>query len=143
MLLAYGKVYWLRLPLHLRRGLLRLYIAVSAPWIVFFGYRFLDDLQRPYQRHISEAFWKLLIEPVGAPILLLVIMWVLAGFRKSEQTASETMRGVNIEEPASQPKPKSTKVPSTDTGNAKLPRDHSDAGKMLGRIFLNPTFGTK
>ena len=131
-----GEVYWLRLPVHLRRGLLRLYIAVGAPWIVFFGYRLLDSLQHPYQHHTSEAFWSLLIVPVGGPILLLVIMWVLAGFRKSEQTASDATHGAKIDPRASQPQP--TREPPTDTRNAKSPHDYTDAGKGLGRIFFEP-----
>lgn len=87
-----GEAYWLRLPLHLRRGLLRLYIAVSVPWIAFFGYRFLAALQDRYQHHAFGAFWSLLIVPVGGPILSRVIMWVLDGFRKSEPTASEAVK---------------------------------------------------
>lgn len=30
-------------------------------------------------------FWFLLIVPIGGPILLLVIVWIIAGFRKSER----------------------------------------------------------
>jgi hypothetical protein len=76
----YGEGHWHGLPLHLRRGLLRLYIAVSAPWVAFFGYQFLDALQDGYRHHTAEAFWSLLIVPLGGPIVLLVLMWVLAGF---------------------------------------------------------------
>jgi hypothetical protein len=123
----------LRLPLHLRRGLLRIYIAVTVPWIAFFGYRFIDALQHPYQHHASEAFWSLLMVPVGGPISLLVIMWVLAGFRKSEQTASEAKTSARIDARLSQPKGS-----STDTRNAKSPHDYTEAGKALGRIFLEP-----
>jgi hypothetical protein len=134
---VYGKVYWLRLPLHLRRGLLRLYIAASVPWIAFFGYRFLDALQRPlYQRHTAgEAFWSLLIVPVGGPIALLVLMWVLAGFRKSEQTANEPAPGAKVNARSAQSQPKQS---PTDTRNAKGPHDYTEVGKALGRIFFEP-----
>jgi hypothetical protein len=77
---------WSRLPEHLRRGLLRLYVVVTVPWVAWFGYQLLDHLQRPYysrSRHAAETFWSLLLVPIGGPILLLVIVWVVAGFRKS------------------------------------------------------------
>ena len=32
---------WLSLPQHLRRGLLRLYFAVSVPWVAWFGFKIL------------------------------------------------------------------------------------------------------
>jgi hypothetical protein len=76
--------HWSRLPEHLRRGLLRLYVVVSVPWVAWFGYQYLD--QAPYysrSRHAADALWWLLVVPVGGPILLLVIVWVVAGFRKS------------------------------------------------------------
>ncbi|SRR6266404_4354667 len=124
-----------KLPLHLRRGLLRIYIAVTVPWIAFFGYRFLDALQHPYQHHASGAFWSLLMVPVGGPISLLVIMWVLAGFRKSERTESEAKTGAKIAARSSQPRPGGS---STDTQNAKPSQDYAGAGKGLGRIFFEP-----
>jgi hypothetical protein len=77
--------HWSRLPEHLRRGLLRLYVVVSVPWVAWFGYQLLDHLQRPYysrSRHAADAFWSLLVVPIGGPILLLVIVWVVAGFRR-------------------------------------------------------------
>src|SRR6266700_7132525 len=123
------------LPLHLRRGLLRIYIAVSLPWVAFFGYQFLDALQRPYQHHAAGAYWSLLIVPVGGPISLLVIMWVLAGFRKSEQIASEAKTSAGIDTRSSQPHPKG---PTTDTRNAKSTADYTGAGKGLGKIFFEP-----
>jgi hypothetical protein len=122
------------LPFHLRRGLLRIYIAVSVPWVAFFGYKFLDALQRPYQHHAAGAFWSLLIVPVGGPISLLVIMWVLAGFRKS-QTASEATTSAGIDTRSSQPNPKG---PTTDTRNTKSTADYAGAGKGLGKIFFEP-----
>jgi len=123
-----------KFPLHLRRGLLRIYIAVTVPWIAFFGYRFLDALQHPYLHHASGAFWSLLMVPVGGPILLLVIMWVLTGFRKSEQTASDAKTSARGDARSPQPNPKG---PSIDARNAKSP-DDTGAGKALGRIFFEP-----
>ena len=80
-------------PNPIRRGLLRIYIAVCVPWIAYFGYRFLDALNTYHERRAFEAFWSLLLVPVGGPISLLVILWVLAGFRKSDQTVSEAKTG--------------------------------------------------
>ena len=83
---------WLKLPAHLRRGFLRLYVAVSVPWVAWFGYQILDALQRgtygPGGHSVSGAFWSLLIVPVGGPILFWAIVWVLAGFRKLEANRS-------------------------------------------------------
>jgi hypothetical protein len=103
------------IPLHIRRGLLRVYIAACVPWIAFFGYRFLDALQRDYYRPYTQhqafgAFWSLLVVPVGGPISLLVILWVLAGFRKSGQTASEADQqvcGMNCPSPGRPPEVRS------------------------------------
>jgi hypothetical protein len=122
-----------KLPLHLRRGLLRIYIAVSVPWIAFFGYRFLDALQHPYQHHASSAFWSLLSVPVGGPISLLVVMWVLAGFRKSEQAASVAKQGTRAR--PSQFHPNGS---PTDPPNEKSPLDYTRVGKGLGGIFFEP-----
>jgi len=78
--------------------------------------------------------------PVGGPISLLVIMWVLAGFRRSEQTASEAKTSARIDARASQPQPlpKPTREPTTDTRNANSPHDYTDAGKTVGTIFFEP-----
>jgi hypothetical protein len=73
-------------PPHVRRGLLRLYLAVATPWVAWFGYQILDSLNRhPYRpwRYVSGFFWALLIVPIGGPVLFLVAIWVLAGFRKA------------------------------------------------------------
>jgi hypothetical protein len=132
------------IPSHIRRGLLRVYIAVCVPWIVFFGFRFIDALDHPYQHRSFEAFWSLLIVPVGGPISLLLILWVLAGFRKSEQTASErrseqtaseVKTGAKNDARPSQLPPKGS---STDAPKAKSPPDYTEAGKVLGRVFFEP-----
>ena len=79
---------WLRLPENIRRGLLRLYFATAVPWVAWFGYQILDALdQHPYNawRYVSGHFWRLLIVPLGGPISLWIVLWVLDGFRKSGQ----------------------------------------------------------
>ena len=82
----FGEPHWMRLPEHLRKGLWRLYIAVTVPWVAWFAYQILEGFRRPYylqSRYVMPAFWSLLIVPIGAPILFLVIAWVVAGFQKS------------------------------------------------------------
>jgi hypothetical protein len=86
------------------------------------------------EREIAHAFWLMLIVPIGGPISLLVILWVLAGFRKSDQTASEAKTGAKKDSRPSQPHPKGSS--STDTRNAKSLPDNIEVGKALGRIFF-------
>jgi hypothetical protein len=84
--------YWHGLPVHLRRGMTRLYLVVSVPWVAWYGYQLIDATQHDYyisRRVIPHAFWLLVSVPIGGPILLVVIVWVLNGFRASPNT-SET-----------------------------------------------------
>ena len=93
-----------RLPEHLRRGLLRLYVVVSVPWVIGFGIPFLEHLQHSYyssSRYAADAFWLLLL-PVGGPILFLIIAWVVAGFRKSPLENAKAQR-ISTEQVAPQP----------------------------------------
>lgn len=75
------------LPSHVRRGLLRLYLAIGVPWAAWFGYQIIYAFQHHSYgyvwRYASSAFWSLLIVPIGAPILFFVIVWIISGFRKS------------------------------------------------------------
>src|SRR5258708_1533684 len=68
-------------PRHIRRGLIRLYIAISVPWIAWFGYQaydFWDEDEELFER----AILALPVIPVGAPILYFIALWIAAGFRK-------------------------------------------------------------
>jgi hypothetical protein len=81
------RVLWYRLdiptlPRHVQRGLLRLYLVITVPWVAWFGYYILVALNR--YRSVSGAVWSLLIVPIGGPLLYLVACWVIAGFRKPE-----------------------------------------------------------
>jgi hypothetical protein len=70
----------------------RLYLVVCVPWVAWHGYQLLDATQHSgysARRAISHAFWLLLIVPIGGPILLVLMVWVLNGFRASPDT-SET-----------------------------------------------------
>jgi hypothetical protein len=93
---------WLNLPAHIRKGLLRLYIAVSALWIVYFGYLIVvvldghryglattaEVLNRAIVtivwHYVSGLFWALLFVPVGGPILFFIAIWIFEGFRKPQ-----------------------------------------------------------
>jgi hypothetical protein len=60
---------WRTLPAHTRKGLLRLYIATSALWTVYFGYQVVLalDIQRyGVWRYVSGPLWTMLIAPIGA-----------------------------------------------------------------------------
>jgi hypothetical protein len=85
---------------HVRRGLLRLYLAIAVPWVAWFGYQIFNAFQHhPYGsvwRYASDAFWSLLIVPIGGPILFFMIIWIVAGFRKFNEATSQS-------EPPSQP----------------------------------------
>lgn len=77
-------------PHHVRRGLARIYVAVSLPWVAWFGYQILGVVTVRYYwywRDISHAFWWLLIVPIGGPILFAVIVWVISGFREPTSKA--------------------------------------------------------
>jgi hypothetical protein len=71
----YAEVHWLRLPQHLRRGLLRLYFSVSVPWVAWFGFKIL--IAAPRSGHLSNAFWSMLIVPIGAPISMILMLHLL------------------------------------------------------------------
>lgn len=96
----FSSPYWTKLPEHLRTGFLRLYIAVSVPWLMWFGYRAYDSTQRRlyYWPDVAAAGWWVLIWPVGAPILVLVVLWVTAGF---QGPARESNKDSTAPEPAS------------------------------------------
>ena len=96
---------WLGLPVHLRRGLQRLYLVISVPWVAWFGYRLLDAGSLHYWRwpYISRDLWLLLIVPVGGPILLIVIIWVIEGFQKSGWQVEKPQHTPNADEVPSEP----------------------------------------
>jgi hypothetical protein len=65
---------WLNRPAHIRKGLVRLYVAVSALWIVWFGYQILGVVNS----HPYAPVWRL----IGGPILFFIAVWIFEGFRK-------------------------------------------------------------
>src|SRR5262245_49754425 len=83
----YGEIFP-RVPRHVRRGLIRLYLVVAIPWIAWFGYM----TYRHFPDASSErAILALPVVPVGAPILYFLVLWIAAGFRKRvEDQADKT-----------------------------------------------------
>jgi hypothetical protein len=73
----FGQPLWLRLPEHLRRGLTGLYLVVAVPWVAWYGYKVSDALRQDgYEpsSEVSDAFWSLLIVPIGGPILAFAVV---------------------------------------------------------------------
>jgi hypothetical protein len=62
-----------------RKGLLRLCIAVGIAWIGWLGYKFWGVLADD-SGWLSNIVWLILTVSIGSPIL---IAWVVAGFQKS------------------------------------------------------------
>ena len=66
-------------PPHVRKGLLRLYVAIAVPWVAWVGYKIHDARQFDQDERLVLA---LLLIPVGGPLLYSVVLWVTAGFHK-------------------------------------------------------------
>jgi hypothetical protein len=99
------------------RGFLRLYLVVAAFWLIGFGYTAYDANRRiSHDRSFSAAYpgvntreimeeldeqlprrtfalYALPLFPVGAPILYLIAMWILAGFRPRKKAQSDEPTG--------------------------------------------------
>jgi hypothetical protein len=88
--------FWLTMPTHVRRGLLRLYVALSVPWIAWFGYQIASH--GPQWRYLSNTLWTMIAVPVGGPVLLIVILWIREGFHK--QSPALVKRGKFVAGPS-------------------------------------------
>ncbi len=80
--------HWPELPSNLRKGLFRLYIALSLPWVVWFGYQVAYYANQPSywastRQNLPRSILLLLFVPVGLPILLKIVLWVVQGFARS------------------------------------------------------------
>jgi hypothetical protein len=96
--------WWHRLgiptvPRNVQRGLLRLYLVISVPWVAWFGYHILGALDR--HRPVSGAVWSLLIVPIGSPLLYLAAVWVIAGFRMAPEVRPKADEAPPRSEPPS------------------------------------------
>lgn len=105
---------WRELPNHTRRGLLRLYLVLTGPWLVWHCIAIYSTIYgHSYWRwrDISNSCWSLLIVPVGGPLLVQAFLWVRSGFdHKSEKRKSHDV---------------------TPNGLFK-------SGKVLAEIFMKP-----
>jgi hypothetical protein len=130
----FGEARWMGLPEHLRIGLLRLYLSVTLPWVAWFSYRIFDELRRhrysPWL-YISGAVWSLLAVPFGGPILLFVVLWVVAGFRKAAPNGNDALSSKAKEAP-----PQSATDPKSNAPT-KSP-DHRGTGKALAKLLMDP-----
>jgi hypothetical protein len=83
-------------PLHIRKGLLRLYGGISALWVLWLGSQIVIVLSEhpygPVWRYISRLFWTLMFVPIGGPILFFIALWIFEGFRKNPQTKVHNLR---------------------------------------------------
>jgi hypothetical protein len=85
--------WWFELRENVRTGLLRLYLVATVPWVAWYGYQIYEFINGHYYWHwhdISHSFWSLLIIPIGSPVSLALLLWVVEGFRKS--VASEKLK---------------------------------------------------
>ena len=133
----FWKWFGAALPEHLRRGLLRVYIVITAPWVAWYGYQIYDFIQRHrywHWRDISHAFWSLLIAPVGGPILLLAIVWVLAGFRRSTSNPNE--RPAQELNTPSRERPVSPEIERN--ASTKSPPNFFEIGRTMAIALMNP-----
>jgi uncharacterized membrane protein YhaH (DUF805 family) len=53
-----------------------------VPWVAWFGFQIL--INGPRSENLSNAFWSMLIVPIGGPVLFFLIAWVVAGFQQSK-----------------------------------------------------------
>jgi hypothetical protein len=124
---------WLSLSEHVRRGLTRLYLVVSVPWVAWFGHLLFDALQQDDQDLASDAFWFLLIVPIGVPIVGFAVLWVIAGFRKREP-ASTSKDDNNPPNPWGRP----AKEPAGPSLLEKAIRDFEGFKKYIHEFKVEP-----
>jgi hypothetical protein len=81
----FGVTQWLSVPAHIRRGLQRVYLVLAVPWVAWYGYQIASYAGRAHYsssaaEHLTSSIWLLLLVPLGGPILLRVIIWIVQGF---------------------------------------------------------------
>lgn len=77
--------HWARLPGNVRRGIARTYFAITVPWVLWFGYRTVDDANH-WSRHVRVAGDLLVLcsLPLGMIALIAVVVWIVEGFNVQE-----------------------------------------------------------
>lgn len=87
---------WARLPANVRRGIARTYIAITVPWVLWFGYRAIDDANHWSRRARVEGDLLLMFSlPLGLVALVAIVVWIAEGFhvqtpQRSTSAASVT-----------------------------------------------------
>jgi chromate transport protein ChrA len=136
----FGEARWLGLPEHLRRGLLRLYLAITWPWVVWFSYRISEELQRhqynPAWRYISGSVWSLLALPIGGPILLFAIFWIIAGFQRVPPDNDDAPPSSKTDSRSGAPDKSSEKRSSSSAATRSA--DHREIGRALAKLLMDP-----
>jgi hypothetical protein len=102
----FGATNWSRMPTNLRRGVLRLYLAVTIPWILWFAYRISDDAAHSSRRRYLEGdIVALLTMPLGVVVLYMIGGWIVDGFRRpspgnAKSVNSESPQGTRTDQPS-------------------------------------------
>jgi hypothetical protein len=127
------RVLWRRLgiptvPHNVQRGLLRLYLVISVPWVAWFGFHILGALDR--HRPVSGAVWSLLIVPIGGPLLYLAAVWVIAGFRMVPEVRPKVDEAPPRSEPPSH-RPPADYYPAIARAVSGLANDTPEARQTL------------
>ena len=75
----------------MRRGLLRMYIGISVPWILWWLYRANFDASN-YRYRVDRDYFALFALPVSIPLLFLTISWIAEGFGLTHNSPSSDAR---------------------------------------------------
>ncbi|UGY27322.1 hypothetical protein HU675_0011485 [Bradyrhizobium septentrionale] len=92
---------WRSLSPGLRSGLTRIHIVMCIPWVGWFGYQIADGMSRhdPW-RHIARPLWLIAAVPLGLPLMLMVVLWIVAGFR-GDRTLGAIAKAHDLRSPPS------------------------------------------
>ncbi|MFB9262840.1 hypothetical protein ACFFWD_06580 [Bradyrhizobium erythrophlei] len=76
---------WRALPVNIRKGLTRAYLTIAVPWIAWFGYQIALYADRASystnaRQHLAFSIVLFLLVPLGAPVLLKLLIWIVQGF---------------------------------------------------------------
>jgi hypothetical protein len=81
---------WLEIPHHIRRGVTRLYLVITVPWVAWFGFRVIIALQTRREWLVPDLILSLLLLPIALALLISAIIWVALGFQRSRYAAKRT-----------------------------------------------------
>jgi hypothetical protein len=103
---------------HVRRDLLKLYLAIVGPWVAWFGYQIFNTF--PYS---PVWYYVSVLLPLGGLILFLAIVWVVAGVRKLALGANEARpaQEAGDRSPHSETNPKRSPILETDASSRETP----------------------